>query len=257
MQKRIVILTRNEPLLVPLYLFDILKQKHENVLKVYIDAKPSPHLSKMQLLRLCGVLTFIRLTLKYISYKVCGVFGLRRKGGIYYSVISELKHYGIDYQVGFEARSDNFKNEILSLKPDVLLSVANSQIIPSELLNIEGLVCLNTHGSLLPRYRGILTAFWMLLAGESKGGITIHKMTNKIDGGAIINQTEFEITAADTIMSVYEKVTQHGSVLILDTIEQIEKDEQRETSNFGGGRLYSVPTNGDISVFLKKGKKFA
>jgi methionyl-tRNA formyltransferase len=257
MQKKIVILTRNEPLLVPLYLFNILKRKHENVLKVYIDAKPSPHLSKMQLLRLCGVLTFIRLTLKYILYKIYGVFGLRRKGGIFYSVISELKHYGIDYQVGFEARSDNFKNEILSLKPDVLLSVANSQIIPSELLNIEGLLCLNTHGSLLPKYRGILTAFWMLLEGESKGGVTIHKMTSKIDSGAIINQKEFEITTADTIMSVYEKVARHGSELILNTIEQIEKNEQQETRNLAGGRLYSVPTNDEISEFLKKGKKFA
>ena len=253
---RIVILTRNEPFYIPLYLSDILSKKHQNILKVYIDSKPSPHLSKIQLLRLCGMLNFVYLSFKYLFYKTCGLFNLRRNSKVFYSIISALKHYNIDFQSGFDVKSDNFKRELLNLRPDVLLSVANSQIIPSDILEIKGLVCLNTHGALLPEYRGILTAFWMILNEEQKGGVTIHKITEKIDGGTILNQAEFDITETDTIVSVYNKVAKYGSKIILKTIEQFESDELTEKENNYTRTIYSVPDSHHINMFLKKGRKF-
>ena len=46
--------------------------------------------------------------------------------------------------------------------------------------------CINIHPSNLPRYRGADPIFWQLRSGEAETGVTLHKVTNSIDAGAIL-----------------------------------------------------------------------
>src|SRR6266508_3431816 len=43
---------------------------------------------------------------------------------------------------------------IRSLKPDVIVVIADGRILPRDVLEIPKIACLNLHASLLPRWRG-------------------------------------------------------------------------------------------------------
>ena len=44
--------------------------------------------------------------------------------------------------------------EVLDLRPDIIITCAYGQIIPKEILDYPKYGCINVHASLLPKYRG-------------------------------------------------------------------------------------------------------
>ena len=64
----------------------------------------------------------------------------------------------------------------------------------------------NFHPGILPKYRGIFTNYYSLVNKEKYVGITLHKITPKIDGGDIISTLKIPIKRKDTIFSLYKKI---------------------------------------------------
>lgn len=70
---------------------------------------------------------------------------------------------------------------------------------------------INIHPSLLPAYGG--KGMWghhvheaVIAAGEKRSGVTVHYVTEEVDGGEIIMQQEVEITPADTAATLEAKI---------------------------------------------------
>lgn len=83
----------------------------------------------------------------------------------------------------------NVKNEyheILSEKPDLIVTCAYGQIIPKEILDYPKYGCINVHASLLPKLRGGAPIHRAIIEGHKETGITIMKMKEKMDAGDII-----------------------------------------------------------------------
>ena len=58
----------------------------------------------------------------------------------------------------------------------------------------------NIHAGLSPRYRGSMTHFWPTYLLEPEyTGVTVHNITNKIDGGEIIHQSHVNLNPNDGI----------------------------------------------------------
>lgn len=51
---------------------------------------------------------------------------------------------------------------------------------------------INIHGSLLPKYRGLHSLFWMIMNDEKYMGYTLHEVNEFIDDGDILYQYSFE-----------------------------------------------------------------
>ena len=51
----------------------------------------------------------------------------------------------------------------------------------------------NFHFSLLPKFRGCHTNFYQIYFGEKKSGVTLHKIDNGIDTGAIISKFNIKL----------------------------------------------------------------
>jgi len=66
--------------------------------------------------------------------------------------------------------------EILKYNPDIIITCAYGQIIPSELLDYPEYGCVNVHGSLLPKLRGGAPIHWAIINGDTETGITIMYM---------------------------------------------------------------------------------
>ncbi len=84
--------------------------------------------------------------------------------------------------------------QVLSLKPDLIISAAYGEIIPKEILKIPKYGCLNIHPSLLPKYRGPSPIQNTILSGDKKTGTTIILIDEKMDHGPILAQQELEFS---------------------------------------------------------------
>ena len=84
--------------------------------------------------------------------------------------------------------------QINSLDPDIIIVVAYGIILPSQLLDIPKFGCINIHVSLLPRWRGAAPIEHALLAGDVKTGISVIKISPKLDAGDILYQESLNIS---------------------------------------------------------------
>lgn len=118
----------------------------------------------------------------------------------------------------------NVKNEyheILSEKPDLIVTCAYGQIIPKEILDYPKYGCINVHASLLPKLRGGAPIHRAIIEGHKETGITIIKMKEKMDAGDIISQVKTEILDDDTVGTLHDKLSVLARDLLLSTIPNI------------------------------------
>ncbi|UZK67890.1 phosphoribosylglycinamide formyltransferase [Sphingomonas sp. M1-B02] len=64
----------------------------------------------------------------------------------------------------------------------------------------------NIHPSLLPKYKGLDTHRRALVAGDMVAGCSVHFVTEELDAGEILGQTEVRIEARDTPETLAERV---------------------------------------------------
>ena len=79
------------------------------------------------------------------------------------------------------------------------MSVSCPQIFKQPLIDLPPRGCLNIHGALLPRYRGIAPSFWMMAHGEQTAGVTVFFVTRSIDLGDVVEQRQFPILPNETL----------------------------------------------------------
>ena len=65
---------------------------------------------------------------------------------------------------------------------------------------------LNIHPSLLPKYRGLDTHQRAIEAGDQVGGCSVHLVTEDLDAGEVLGQTEVPILSGDDANSLEERV---------------------------------------------------
>ena len=127
--------------------------------------------------------------------------------------------------------------QILALKPDLVVTAAFGQILPKDLLDAPRLGCINVHASLLPAYRGGAPIHQAIIDGQPKTGVTIMYMAEKLDAGDIISQREIVIEDTDHTGGMFEKLSAVGRELLKDTMpaiiagtnERIPQDESLVT----------------------------
>jgi len=66
--------------------------------------------------------------------------------------------------------------------------------------------CLNIHPSLLPKYRGLHTHRRALEAGETHHGVSVHFVTEELDGGPVVIQARVPVLPGDTEASLSARV---------------------------------------------------
>ncbi|MGE8079212.1 methionyl-tRNA formyltransferase [Peribacillus loiseleuriae] len=137
----------------------------------------------------------------------------------------EALKQGIPVYQPEKIRNEAELEEILALKPDLVITAAFGQILPNKLLEAPEYGCINVHASLLPELRGGAPIHYSILQGKEKTGITIMYMAEKLDAGDILTQAEVKIEEEDNVGTLHEKLSQIGSDLLADTIPKLFKRE--------------------------------
>ena len=88
---------------------------------------------------------------------------------------------------------------------DWLLSIANLDLLSQTLLNNAQKGAVNFHDGPLPRYAGLNAPVWAILNGETQHGITWHMISGGVDDGGIVAQKLFDISDAETALTLNTK----------------------------------------------------
>lgn len=111
--------------------------------------------------------------------------------------------------------------EILALQPDLIVTAAYGQILPTEMIRYPKYGCINVHASLLPKYRGGAPIHKSIIDGQPETGVTIMYMVEKLDAGDMLSQVRVPIADEDNVGSMHDKLSEAGSDLLLETIPRL------------------------------------
>lgn len=111
--------------------------------------------------------------------------------------------------------------DVMALLPDLIVTAAYGQFLPTKLLEAAKIAAINVHGSLLPKYRGGAPIQYAVLNGDSEIGITIMHMAKKMDAGDMIEQASIPIEASDDTGTLFDKLSYVGRDLLLKTLPSI------------------------------------
>ena len=99
--------------------------------------------------------------------------------------------------------------------------VAYGQILKKDILDIAEYGWINIHYSLLPKYRGAAPIQRAIMSGETKTGISIMRMDEKLDTGPICNQYPINILDNENTEELASKLTKLASEKIMENIDNI------------------------------------
>lgn len=111
--------------------------------------------------------------------------------------------------------------KIMMMQPDIIITAAYGQFLPTSLLNSAKIAAINVHGSLLPKYRGGAPIQYAIKNNDAETGITIMYMAKKMDAGDIITQASLPILPTDDAGSIFDKLSYLGRDLLLTTLPKI------------------------------------
>ncbi len=102
-------------------------------------------------------------------------------------------------------------------QPDLLLDHGTSIVKDTIIEKVP--LALNLHWGLSPYYRGTHCTEWALINWDPRNiGVTIHRLTKKIDGGDLLCQTRVEPEADDSVDSINMKLTSEGTRIVIEAL---------------------------------------
>lgn len=135
------------------------------------------------------------------------------------------------------------RETLKNLGADVMVVIAYGLILPSAVLTIPTLGCINVHASLLPRWRGAAPIQHALLHGDTETGITIMQMDAGMDTGHMLQKTSIIIHNHDTLGGLHDRLSQLAISPLLETLTLLEKHEAIAVPQATEGVTYASKIN--------------
>lgn len=142
-----------------------------------------------------------------------------------------------------EKLNSQFLEIIKELKPDICFSIYYRNIFSQDYILVPPMGFINIHPSLLPKYRGPIPTFWVLLNNEKKTGVTLHYIDSGIDSGDIIAQIGYEIPKEITGYKLNILLIEKGVELFRKQLPLILKNENKRVKQAHVNATYFGPFN--------------
>ena len=145
-----------------------------------------------------------------------------RKRTLHQSPVKELaEQYNIEVLQPAKLSKSPEMEKIISLQPDLMITAAYGQFLPTKLLAAAKIAAINVHGSLLPKYRGVAPIQYSIINGDKETGVSIMYMVKKMDAGDIISQRSIPIEDTDDSGTMFKKLSLLGRDLLLETLPKL------------------------------------
>lgn len=101
---------------------------------------------------------------------------------------------------------------------DCLVVAAYRLFLPDAVLEAPKLGCLNVHPSLLPRWRGAAPVERAIMAGDVQTGVSIMRVTAKLDAGPVYRQRPVPLDDSATGDAVTDALAELGAETLLEVL---------------------------------------
>jgi len=119
-------------------------------------------------------------------------------------------------------RDPEAQAELGSLQADLMVVVAYGLILPQAVLDMPRLGCINSHASLLPRWRGAAPIQRAIEAGDAESGVTVMQMEAGLDTGPMLLKVHTPIAPDDTGGSLHDRLAELGSNAVVEAVSALE-----------------------------------
>ncbi|MBI1748527.1 MAG: methionyl-tRNA formyltransferase [Acidobacteria bacterium] len=158
---------------------------------------------------------------------------------VWYDSVKEVaKSHGLTVYQPNDANSPEFVQLLSGLQPDLIVVVSFRQILKKALIAVPHKGVINVHPSLLPKYRGRANIAWAIINGESKTGVTVHYIDEKIDTGPIVVQKEVDILFEDTVATVLDRVTNMYPNALAEALRKVKEGYKGSVQTTEGTSYY-------------------
>jgi phosphoribosylglycinamide formyltransferase-1 len=162
------------------------------------------------------------------SYEIVAVisnkqdaFGLQRAAK--HEIATEtLSHRDFASRESFDAQLAELVD---SFKPDLVVLAGFMRILTASFVALFAGRLVNIHPSLLPEFPGMNTHQRALDAGVSEHGVSVHFVTEELDGGPVIARRKVSVQADDTAESLAAKVLTEEHKLYPEVVEWFARGE--------------------------------
>jgi methionyl-tRNA formyltransferase len=137
------------------------------------------------------------------------------------AVATKAREMGLPLAQPPRIRNDEFLGTIAALKPDAGIVVAYGKILPANLLAIPTHGFINVHASILPKYRGAAPIQRAIERGETTTGVTIMRVDEELDHGAMLAIETTEIGPDERTPSLASRLSRIGADALLRALESM------------------------------------
>lgn len=113
------------------------------------------------------------------------------------------------------------QQQLASLNADLMVVVAYGLLLPQAVLDAPRLGCINSHASLLPRWRGAAPIQRSIEAGDTETGVTVMQMEAGLDTGPMLLKVTTPISLQDTAGTVHDRLASLGAQAVIDAADQL------------------------------------
>ena len=146
-------------------------------------------------------------------------------------VADAARTLGLELDQPASVNDDDARARIAAAEPDVVVVCAFGALIKEPLLSEHEMI--NVHPSLLPRWRGAAPVERAIMAGDDETGVSIMRVTEGLDSGAVCLQEAEPIGPDDDYGTLAARLQRLGGELLVRALDErppfAEQDESQVT----------------------------
>ena len=158
------------------------------------------------------------------SYKISAVISNTAKAiGLNRAEISGIDTYVIE-QESFNSKlefEESLATRISEINPKLIVLAGFMKVLGPQFVKLFRGKIINIHPSLLPEYPGLNTHQRVLEDNKKIHGVSVHLVTEDLDGGPIIAQDSVHVLPNDTAESLAKRVLEREHIIYPKVVESL------------------------------------
>ena len=158
------------------------------------------------------------------SYTISAVISNKAKAiGLNRAKISGIDTYVIE-QESFDSRlefEESLSTRISEINPKLIVLAGFMKVLSPQFVKLFRGKVINIHPSLLPEYPGLNTHQRVLEDKKKIHGVSVHLVTEDLDGGPVIAQDAVYVRPDDTVESLAKRVLEREHIIYPKVVESL------------------------------------
>jgi methionyl-tRNA formyltransferase len=152
----------------------------------------------------------------------------------------EARRLGLTVMTPASLKSAQAQAAFAAHNADAAVVVAYGLILPKPILDASPLGSFNLHASLLPRWRGAAPIHRAVMAGDAETGVTVMKMDEGLDTGAMAMIERVPISPDMTTGELHDSLARLGADLMARALAALERGSLQLTPQPAAGATYAA-----------------